>query len=81
VRSGLFQIVARSAEVVLVWARNERLAQLRDLWPTLPPTPIENLVTGFLDSTIPQRLSVVSVKKTLKRDAVIKLQAIQTLIS
>jgi len=43
----------------------------------LPPetgfaTPIENLVTGFLDSTIPQRLSVVSVKKTLKRDAVIK---------
>jgi hypothetical protein len=35
-----FRLVAYSAEVVLVWARNQRFDAVTDLWPELPKAPL-----------------------------------------
>jgi hypothetical protein len=42
-RSKLFRLVAYSAEVVLVGARNERLETVAKLWPELPKAPLGDL--------------------------------------
>jgi hypothetical protein len=42
-RTYLFRVVARSAEIVLTWARNERREQVFQLWPELPGAPLEDL--------------------------------------
>jgi hypothetical protein len=42
-RTKSFRLVAYAAEIVLVWARNERVAQLSQLWPVPPQTVIEGL--------------------------------------
>src|SRR5207244_598643 len=42
-RNKLFRLVTYAAKNVLVWARNERVAGVRHLWPALPPAPIEEI--------------------------------------
>jgi hypothetical protein len=42
-RTLLFRIVGRAAEAVLVWARNDRVAQTNERWPALAATPLEDL--------------------------------------
>ncbi|MBI3412197.1 MAG: hypothetical protein HY040_28025 [Planctomycetes bacterium] len=42
-RNKIFRFVSYAAEIVLVYARNERFAQLRERWPTVPLVPIENI--------------------------------------
>jgi hypothetical protein len=42
-RNNLFRTVARAAEFILVWPRNERLAHVFELWPSLPPVPLGDL--------------------------------------
>jgi hypothetical protein len=39
----LFRIVSRAAEGVLVWARNDRVAQTNERWPELPAMPVEDI--------------------------------------
>jgi Outer membrane efflux protein len=39
----LFRLVAYSAQIVLVWARNERFARIGQLWPALIPAPLGEL--------------------------------------
>jgi outer membrane protein TolC len=39
-RNKLFRLVAYSAEVVLVWARNERFEAVGKSWPVPPPAPM-----------------------------------------
>jgi hypothetical protein len=50
-RSKLFRLVSYSAEVVLVWARNDRVASVGEQWPTLPDTSYEgfDLLTTNVD--------------------------------
>ena len=46
------RLVAYSAEIVLVWARNERFDHVGTQWPSLPPAPLDNqldMLTGDLD--------------------------------
>jgi hypothetical protein len=40
-RGKLFRLVAYAAEIVLVWARNDRVAHVNTLWPILPSTSVE----------------------------------------
>src|SRR5262249_46211870 len=40
-RAKLFRMVAYSAEIVLVWARNDRFDQTGRLWPQLPAAPLD----------------------------------------
>jgi len=42
-RLKLFRLVAYSAEIVLVWARNERFAHVGELWPALITAPLEQI--------------------------------------
>jgi Outer membrane efflux protein len=39
----LFRLVAYSAQIVLVWARNERFARVGELWPELTRAPLEGI--------------------------------------
>jgi hypothetical protein len=46
-----FRLIAYSAEVVLVWGRNERFDKIGQSWPTLPGAPLEDvdLLTADVD--------------------------------
>jgi len=51
-RSKLFRLVAYGAEIVGVWARNERFDHVGTLWPTLPDAPLDeqlDLLTADVD--------------------------------
>jgi hypothetical protein len=52
VRANSFRFLSRQAELVLVWARKERLVQLRSLWPELPRSPLRDI--DMLDADINQ---------------------------
>jgi hypothetical protein len=57
-RTTLFRLTAYMAESVLVWARNDRLDQLRQRWPELPPAPVENLDVLTADVEQAQEVAV-----------------------
>jgi hypothetical protein len=48
-RIKLYRLVTYAAQIVLVWARNERVAQVGQSWPTLPLVPIEGIDLLILD--------------------------------
>jgi len=51
-RTKLFRLVAYNAEIVGVWARNERFEHVGTLWPTPPPAPLDeriDLLTADVD--------------------------------
>jgi hypothetical protein len=54
----LFRLTARAAEIVLVWARNERREQLRARWPLLPPAFLEGIDLAEADPETAQRLAI-----------------------
>jgi hypothetical protein len=39
-RNKAFRLVSYAAQIVLVWARNDRFNEVGRLWPALPPTPL-----------------------------------------
>jgi hypothetical protein len=39
-RNKAFRLASYAAQIVLVWARNDRFNEVGQLWPTLPPTPL-----------------------------------------
>jgi hypothetical protein len=43
-RAKLFRVLAYSAEIVGVWARNERFERVATLWPALPRAPLDNQI-------------------------------------
>jgi hypothetical protein len=49
-RSKLFRLVSYAAEIVLVWARNDRVAHVGGLWPVLPDARVEEF--DLLNSNI-----------------------------
>jgi hypothetical protein len=57
-RATEFLILAREAQVVLVWARRERLVKLRTLWPTLPPVPLQDLNLLTADVNLAQQEAI-----------------------
>jgi hypothetical protein len=42
-RTKLFRLLSYSAQIVLVWARNDRFDRVGQLWPDMPTTPLEDL--------------------------------------
>lgn len=57
-RNKLFRIVSYSAELVLVWARNEQFARVGQLWPTLPRVPLGDIDLLTEDSEKAQEAAV-----------------------
>jgi hypothetical protein len=54
----LFRLVAYAAQVVLVWARNERFNRVGELWPALIPAPLEGMDLLAVDIDTAQDVAV-----------------------
>ena len=57
-RTKLFRSVAYSAEIVLVWARNERFSHVNQLWPDPAPVPLGEIDLLTADVEIAQEEAV-----------------------
>jgi outer membrane protein TolC len=57
-RLKLFRLVAYQSQIVLVWARNERIAKISELWPVPPSAPLDNLDLLTADVDQAQQLAV-----------------------